>query len=260
MLMNKNHLTSQPNALITLSIVSHNDSSEIERLLSSLFLYEPEDKFQVILTDNLGNELPSYPWKNCTTLRNDQPKGFARNHNEAFRYATGSYFCILNPDVIFVQSIFESLIDRVESEQADIITPVVVDSQNSFQDTFRDIPTPFELIRRRLLRRSHSIPLPENVRFINPEWISGTFMFMKSEVYQKLGGFDERYHLYMEDVDICSRARLQGFSILVDAGMKLQHYGRRSSKQSFKYLLWHLQSAWKFFNSPVYKNVRKLKS
>jgi GT2 family glycosyltransferase len=260
MVMNTNHSTSQPKDLITLSIVSHNDSREVERLLSSLYLHEVEDKFQVILTDNLGNDLPSYPWKNCAILRNEKPKGFASNHNEAFRHATGSYFCILNPDIIFVQSIFDRLIDRVKSGQADMITPVVVDSQDRVQDTFRKIPTPLELFQRRLLKRTHSIPLPEDVSVIAPEWISGTFMLMKSDVYQKLGGFDERYHLYMEDVDICARARLQGLSILVDSGMKLQHEGRRSSKQDFKYLLWHLHSAWKFFNSPVYKNVRKLKS
>lgn len=258
MVTNKNLSVSQPNASITLSIVSHNDSKEVERLLSSLFLYEAEDKFQILLTDNLGNTLSSCPWKNCTLLHNDRLKGFAKNHNDAFHHATGRYFCILNPDVIFVQSIFENLMDRVDSGQADIITPVIIDSQNSFQDTFRDLPTPFELFRRRLLQRSHSVPLPKNVDVIAPDWISGTFLFMKTDVFQKLGGFDERYHLYMEDVDLCARARLQGLSILVDTSVKIQHDGRRSSKQSLKYLLWHMQSAWRFFRSPVYKDARKL--
>ena len=258
--MNKNLSASQPNAFITLSIVSHNDSTEVEHLLSSLFLYEAKGKFQIILTDNLGKNLPSHPWESCTLLRNDQPKGFAKNHNDAFQHATGRYFCISNPDVIFVQSIFENLIERVDSGQADIVTPVIVDSQNSFQDTFRNLPTPFGLLRRRLLQQSHSVPLPKNVDVIAPDWISGTFLFMKTDVFRELGGFDERYHLYMEDVDLCARARLQGLSILVDTSVKIQHDGRRSSKQNLKYLLWHLQSAWRFFTSPVYKKVRKLKS
>lgn len=246
--------------LITISVISHGTAREIEQLLESLFNHEQGDKFQILITDNLGNDIPDMGYENCTVMRNEEPKGFAHNQNTAFRHAQGDYFCVLNPDIVFVQSVFDRLVARIGSGQADIVAPLVVDSQGLVQDSFRDLPTLFELISRRVGRQTHQVQLAEDIETFRPDWMAGMLLLMKRTTYEKLGGFDESYFLYMEDVDVCTRARLQGLSLLVDAGAKVQHDAHRSSKQSIKYLLWHLQSAWRFFRSPVYKNARKLKS
>lgn len=248
------------NPLITVSVVSHGNAREIEQLLESLFYHEQGDKLQILVTDNLGNDVPELGCENCTVLRNEEPRGFAYNQNAAFRHARGEYFSVVNPDIIFVQSIFDQLAARIDSRQTDIAAPLVVDSLGQIQDSFRALPTPSELIRRRLGREPHHVQLAEDIKTIRPDWIAGMLMLMKADTYEKLGGFDEGFFLYMEDVDICSRARLEGLSLLVDAGIKVQHDAHRSSKQQLKYLIWHLQSAWRFFRSPVYKNARKLKS
>jgi GT2 family glycosyltransferase len=245
--------------LITISIINHGTAREIEQLLESLFNHEQRDNFQILITDNLGNDIPDTGYENCTVLRNEEPKGFAHNQNAAFRHARGEYFCVLNPDIVFVQSVFDRLVERITFGQADIVAPLVVDSQGLFQDSFRDLPTPSELIRRRIGRKTHQVQLAKDSETIHPDWMAGMLLLMKAATFEQLGGFDESYYLYMEDVDICTRARLQGLSLVVDAGAKVQHDAHRSSKQSLKYLLWHLQSAWRFFRSPVYKNARKIK-
>ena len=250
----------QPEKILTISIVSHGNATDVEQLLSSLLLHEVVNRFQIIVTDNLGNDFPDSQQENYVVIRNEQPRGFAHNQNNAFLHAEGEYFCVLNPDVVLVQSVFDQLIGRIASGQADIVAPLVVDADGTVQDSFRNLPTPFELFRRRFMKQIHMSQLPTNNGLFSPDWVAGMFVLMKTDTYEQLGGFDEKYHLYFEDVDICVRAKLYGISLFVDTKAKIQHNAHRSSKKSLKYLFWHLKSASQFFLSDVYRQARKAKT
>ena len=247
-------MSSRP--LITLSIVSHGDVEKIDSLLASLQKCESDtSRFQLIITDNLGNDLHEFdhsPWASLHVLRNNHQVGFAQNHNSAFQLAKGKYFAILNPDLIFEQSVFEPLINSLNTHQADIIAPIIIDKDGSLQDSFRNLPTPFEIIRRRLPGYKFTALQPDYKGMIHPEWIAGMFWLMDSNVYRKLSGMDKRYRLYFEDVDFCTRVRLEGMKILVDSQIQVRHDAQRSSRKSPYFLFLHIQSAIRFFTSPIY--------
>ena len=252
------HKESIPNPLLTVSIVSHGDSEKVKRLLESMRAFEQTQSIQVIITDNLGHELPELdgsPWESLSILRNERSWGFARNHNQAFQLAAGEYFCLLNPDVIFFQVVFMQLLRRIETLQADIVAPLIIDSNEIVQDSFRDLPTPFEIVRRRLPGHNFDFSSSEISELIRPDWLSGLFLLMRSETYRGLGGLDETYHLYFEDVEFCTRARLSGLKLLVDTTIRVQHDAHHASRKKLIYLLWHIQSAIRFFTSPTYKNA-----
>jgi GT2 family glycosyltransferase len=241
--------------LVTLSIVSHGDYENLQKLLESVRKYEEEETLQIIITDNLGNDLPAldpFGWASLTVLRNPKEEGFARNHNRAFRHATGKYFCVLNPDIIFSQSIFPFLSKRLEEQDA-LISPLIFDSKNTLQDSFRQYPTPYRLFRRKLPGYRFTPLLPDKQGVIHPDWIAGMFLFLRSESYRLLGGFDEKFYLYFEDVDICARARGLGLPPLVDSRLRIQHNAQRTSRKNIRFFLWHLQSAFRFFTSDVYR-------
>ena len=80
-------------------------------------------------------------------------------------------------------------------------------------------------------------------------------MLMASETFRSLSGFDEKYHLYFEDVDFCARAKLAGLKLLVDTNVRVFHDAQRASRNNIIYLLWHIQSAIRFFTSSVYKKL-----
>lgn len=258
--------TKNANTLVTVSIVSHGDAKKTKSALESIQIHEQSHKIQIIVTDNLGNDLPELdpsPWASLIILRNQKIMGFAHNHNQAFKLATGKYFCVLNPDILFVEHIFPLLIKRLEREAA-IISPLIIDSSNTIQDSFREFPTPLSILKRRL-PRYHFTPLPpDGLELIRPDWIAGMFMFMRSESYSQLGGFDEKYHLYFEDVDFCLRARSLDLPVpgrvlpLVDTNLHVQHNAQRASRKRLRYLFWHIQSAIRFFTSKVYKDAKKL--
>lgn len=248
---------------ITLSIVSHGDAGKISHLLASLQKHEQAAaRFQLILTDNLRDELPDLdpaPWASLHILRNDHQVGFAQNHNRAFKRAQGRYFAILNPDLIFEQPVFEQLITSLHTHRADLIAPKIVDENGATQDSFRRLPTPLEIIRRRLPGYKFEAFPPDREGLLHPDWIAGMFWLMDSDVFRRVGGMDERYRLYFEDVDFCTRARLQGMKLLVDSQAQVRHHAQHSSRKSLYYLFLHMWSALRFFTSPVYREVRRLK-
>jgi GT2 family glycosyltransferase len=75
---------------------------------------------------------------------------------------------------------------------------------------------------------------------------------MKSGTYRRLNGMDEKFRLYFEDVDFCTRARLNKMKIAVNANIKIRHDAQRSSRKKIYYLLLHTCSAFKFFSSAIY--------
>lgn len=245
--------------LITLSIVSHGDAEKISCLLASIQEYESRMKdFQIILTDNLKNDLPDNMIGANNILRNERPLGFAENHNRAFALARGKYFAILNPDLIFIQPIFERLLDLLNNASLDLIAPSVVDENGVAQDSYRRFPTPLELIRRRLGDIAPQPFAPNADGIIYPDWIAGMFWLMPAQTYRQLGGLDRKFRLYFEDVDFCARAQIRGMKIVVNMKIQVCHNAQRASRRDWKFLLLHLQSAVKFFASPVYRQARRL--
>jgi GT2 family glycosyltransferase len=130
-------------------------------------------------------------------LRPVRPLGFASNHNIAFERASGEYFCVLNPDVIFQGSVLPALVALIERGQGHIVAPIMRDSRGRLEDSFRELPSPMRLIRRRLGRRQPP-PLPAAGALLHPDWIAGTFMLMQRATFSQLKGFDQRYRLYLD--------------------------------------------------------------
>lgn len=249
--------------LITISIVSHGDAEKVDRLLASIQKYELETaRYQLILTDNLKNNLPNFdpsPWGDFHILRNQKQEGFAKNHNQAFTLARGKYFAILNPDLFFIQPTFRSLLDSLHTRRFDLIAPQIVDEEGIVQDSYRALPSPLEIIRRRMPGYTFKALSPDENGLVCPDWIAGMFWLMPSKIFRELGGMDEKFRLYFEDVDFCTRLRLRGMKLLVDSKAQVRHDAKRSSRRELRYLFLHLQSAARFFNSSVYRQAQRIR-
>src|SRR4030095_9339187 len=95
-----------------------------------------------------------------------------------------------------------------------LMAPQVVDEKGRVQDSFRAMPTPLEVIRRRLPGYTFNPYQPDDDGLIHPDWIAGMFWLMDSDIYRQLKGMNIRYRLYFEDVDFCIRAKLSGIEVL----------------------------------------------
>ena len=186
---------------------------------------------------------------------NAKPKGFGDNHNQAFRLAGTRYFAVLNPDVRLDRDPFPQLIEHLSDPGVGIAAPMVLDPSGKVADSARRLVSPWEVVRRRLPieRRAKTA---ESIS-TSPDWVAGIFLVFRSSIYSQLGGFDPRYFLYCEDVDICARARLRGFRIAFVPGSLVVHLAQRASHRSIVRLRMHVASLLRLWSSNVYHEYRR---
>ena len=212
------------------------------------------DLLEVILTLNLSEQLPfstddfSFP---VVLLANSAPKGFATNHNQAFAKSTGQFFCVMNPDIQLIDDPFRALLTCLDDVGVGVAAPLVLREDGAIEDSARRFPTPLTILCKAVGKCKDSDYLIEE-KPIQPDWAAGMFLLFPRAVFERLGGFDQRYFLYYEDVDICARLRLLGYAVVLCPQAKVIHHAQRTSHRSVRYLRWHLTSMLRFFLSPVY--------
>ena len=242
--------------LIVLSVVSHGQGELVRDLLTDIAALCPTD-LRIVLTVNVEEELPfdvsgyAIP---IEVVRNERPKGFGANHNQAFRRVPGDYFCVVNPDIRLNDNPFDLLIRCLHATNSSLAVPVVINQDGAIEDSVRPFPTPVHIAQKLFgLEGAGQYGIPD--RPLRPDWAAGMFMFFRSTVFQELGGFDERFYLYYEDVDICARLRLSGGEISLCPDTKVVHAARRESHRNVTYLQWHAASMLRFFCSPVFAKL-----
>ncbi|BCK88828.1 rhamnosyltransferase WbbL [Sideroxyarcus emersonii] len=240
---------------LSISIVSHRQIGLVQKLLSDIQRYCAGTLVEVILTSNVEEQIPfeasdfMFPLR---IIRNLAPKGFGANHNAAFRLARGEFFCVLNPDIGFSMNPFPVLIAQAKTENAGVVAPLVTNSAGVPEDSARRFPSPLEIIRKIFGGRS-AIQADIRQPISHPDWVAGMFMLFPQRVFRKVGGFDERYFLYYEDVDLCARLTLAGYRVILCFMASVVHDARRSSHKNLRYMRLHLASVLRFFSSPVYR-------
>jgi GT2 family glycosyltransferase len=132
-----------------------------------------------------------------------------------------------------------------------VAAPLIENEQGRIEDSARRIPTPVSILGK-LLRKDGPLDYKFGSDVVYPEWAAGMFLMFRREVFTELGGFDERYFLYYEDVDICCRARLAGYRVAVDPAARAVHVARRESHRDLGYLRSHLASMARFFGSATF--------
>ncbi len=243
---------------VTVSVVSHGHGEQVMQLLAKLDALCLLHVGHVVLTINVPEpalvaQAQARPWGfELTMLQNPQPRGFGANHNAAFRHSTLACFCVLNPDIDFDTDPFADLVCKLADPQAGCSFPVQVNQAGQLQDHARSVPSPAALLARyNPFGRVRQATTP-------PDWVNGAFMLFRASVYRRLGGFDERYFMYCEDVDICLRLQLAGLRLL-RSRVKVTHAAQRSSRANLRHLAWHVASLLRLWTSAPYRSFLRIR-
>jgi len=231
--------------VIAVSIVSHGHGAMVEELIRAT-LCCPEVG-QVIVTLNISEPLNIVSSDRVLLIENALPKGFGANHNAAFALCQQPFFCPLNPDIAFLGNPFPELLKGIARSGAALIAPLVVSPFGGVEDSMRRFPTLRSLATKALGRYDGRYLVYAGEADFCPEWVAGMFMLFRSEVFARLNGFDERFFLYYEDVDICVRVWRQGLKVVACPRVSVVHDARRDSRRSLRHLRWHLASMGRYF-------------
>lgn len=245
---------------ISASIVLYNeDLNELKKTIDS-FLNTPLKK-KLYLIDNSPKKNSS-DFFNCPDIEyiaTQKNIGFGRGHNLILNEIKSSseFHLILNPDVTFGKSVIPNLIKKIKKDpELAMVAPKVLFPNGEHQYSCRKYPTPLSLIgrRSRFLKPFLGSKLyDDEYRNLDlkkeffPEYITGCFQLYKTEDLVSLNGFDKRYFLYMEDVDICKKIDALGKKKMYIPDEKIYHYLKQGSLKKTNLFLRHISSAIKYF-------------
>jgi N-acetylglucosaminyl-diphospho-decaprenol L-rhamnosyltransferase len=231
--------------MITVSIVSHAHGEMVSNLTDTVLSF-PEVS-QVIVTLNVYEEINLSRDPKLTIVSNIVPKGYGKNHNYAFSLARGNFFCVMNPDVIIRSNPFPKLLEEFNDDAVGLAAPMVINDSGSIEDSMRHFITPWSLLKRVLGLESDAYSLACNSSSIFPDWVAGMFMLIRKKAYDEIMGFDERYFMYCEDVDLCTRLWKAKYKVVGCTSAVITHDAQRSSHANIKFFIWHVFSLIRYF-------------
>lgn len=181
--------------------------------------------------------------------------GFGAGHNLAIKQVANrsKYHLILNPDVVWQErNLLEKLFQFAQKNpEVGALMPLVKYPDGSTQLLAKLLPSPIDLIFRRfvpfLANPKFDLAFTGYNRIMEVPFLSGCFLFIPTPVLAHVGGFDERYFMYCEDIDLCRRINAQYKNIFFPDVAIVHQYAKASYKNK-KLLRIHITSAIKYFN------------
>lgn len=204
-------------------------------ILSSIdgkFLYE------VILVDNASSDgsvgMIKQEFKKIKVIENKENVGFAKGCNIGAKNAKGEYLLFLNSDTQVLDKGFLSMVKFLEENpKVAILGGKLHNADGSIQRSCGKFYNLFNLIIMLLgLERLGFLRSSPN-RIQKVDWVSGACMMVRRDVFEKIFGFDEKLFMYMEDMELCFRAKKLGFSTYFYPHLGLKHKSLGSSNRTF---------------------------
>jgi len=229
---------------VTASVVSHRHGAMVSRLVKDLLACE--EVAEVLVRLNVPEPI-DLPEGRVRLFENEAPRGFGANHNANLASAEGDYFAVLNPDIHLSENPFSLLLPVVAADGCGVVAPVIVTPAGVGEDNARRFPTVRGLVRKLISGYRGVDEGSEDGGVHHPDWVAGMFLLFAREAFELVGGFDERYFLYYEDVDICARLRKAGYEVCLAKEVRAIHDARRESRRSWRFARWHLSSMMRYF-------------
>jgi GT2 family glycosyltransferase len=178
-------------------------------------------------------------------LANARNAGFTRANNQALAVARARYFFLLNPDTELRPGATRALVefmDRGENSRVGIVGPQLVYPDGSIQPSRRRFPAFSTALlestklqqwfpHTRALKSYYVLDRPEDETG-DVDWVVGAGLFARRALYLEIGGMDERFFMYSEELDWCKRAKTAGWRVVFLPGAQVVHYEGKSSEQN----------------------------
>jgi GT2 family glycosyltransferase len=242
---------------ISATIVLYEEQEEVLLQAVHSFLGTSLTK-HLFLVDNsplpLSNQfLLNHP--EITYIFNNKNVGFGKANNlviDNIKHIS-DYHLVLNPDTKFDPEILEELVNELkQNEEVALIAPAIKFPDGRHQYSVRIYPAFFDLVVRKLNTFPKRIHKGEyrNIDLSKPFYpdaIHGSFLLFKTNDFVNIQGFDDRYFMYFEDIDICRKIDVLGKKKLYYPKVKVTHILRKESAKKMKLFFYHFSSAVKYF-------------
>ncbi len=223
---------------LVISIVSYNSLSFLKECLDSILENPPEKDYQIIVVDNASSDgtvgfiRRNYP--GITLIANNKNIGFAAANNKAIKKSNSKYVLLINSDCIVYKNSLDGLINFMEENpEAGATGPKIVNSDGTIQLSCRRFPSMFnaaahtilgDIFPRNPFSRKYKLADICRNKPLKVDWVSGSCMIIRKEALEDTGFLDERYFMYVEDLDICYRMRQKKWEVYYYPDAEVMHH------------------------------------
>jgi GT2 family glycosyltransferase len=232
---------------VSICIVNWNTTKLLKNCIKSIEEKTVGLTYEIIIVDNDSQDdsvsMVKREYPGCLLVESKKNLGFARGNNEAVKNASGKYILYLNPDTeLITNAIYGMFIFLERNTNFGAVGCKLVTADGQIQFTCaRTFPTPFNQfcllsMLNRLFPQSRALSTVEMNYWDHSDsreidCLSGACIMARKDVIDSLGGFDENYFMYAEDVDLCYRIRKDAWKIYYLCEESIFHYEGASSKQ-----------------------------
>ncbi|MGQ9643250.1 MAG: glycosyltransferase [Ignavibacterium sp.] len=233
---------------LSIIIVNYNVKEFLKNLLHSIHKATQNLSIEIIVVDNASDdgsiEMIKEKFPDVILITNEKNLGFGKANNIGLKKARGKYILLINPDTLVAEDTFIKLIEFFEAHpEAGMAGCKILNPDGTLQLACRrSFPGPWTSFTKvtglsnlfpksKLFARYNLTYLDENQTY-EVDAISGSFMMLRKEVYEKVGGFDEQFFMYGEDLDLCYRIQKAGYKIFYVHTTQIIHYKGESTKRS----------------------------
>ncbi|MGC5746216.1 glycosyltransferase family 2 protein [Chryseobacterium sp. NFX27] len=217
---------------LSIIIVNYNVTRLLRNCLLSIQKYTEGENYEVIVIDNASTDtswsdlIPEFP--KVHFISSEHNEGFAVANNKAIKTAAGEYVLLLNPDTELEGYYMKDILDFADSKpdfgclgikMHDAEGNFLPESKRSVPDMFNSFEKLFTNFKRSNSKSYYRSDIDENA-VTEVDVVTGAFLLIRREIYEKLGGLDEAYFMYGEDIDLCYT--------LLRSGYKNYYYGKAS--------------------------------
>lgn len=220
--------------MVSIIILSYNTKDLLHACLTSVFKNFHQEDIEVIVVDNASKdtsvEMIKKEFKNVNLIESKENLGFSKGINLGVKSAKGDILLFLNSDTTIKENNLKDIINCFERDKTiGIIGGALYGKDGTRQVYNGSFYTIFNVLFANKSRRD---AFPDG----NPtetEWVSGGCMFVKKELFEKLSGFDEHFFMYVEDMELCFRAKKLGYKTMFMPSFSVHHIQQGSSNRAF---------------------------
>ncbi|MGH8963737.1 MAG: glycosyltransferase family 2 protein [Actinomycetes bacterium] len=224
------------------AIVSYNSAEDLPACLRSLAEQQGAEPVVTVVDNNSTDDSVTMARNHgARVLVNTSNRGFAAAVNQGLQGGSSPWVLIINPDAHLMPGGLRTMIDAAtrSSHHIGCVGPKTTDTAGVTYPSARSFPGVFTAMIHGLLgsvwpenpatTRYHASNRIRN-ETSEVDWVSGCCMVLPRQAWDEMGGFDERYFIYVEDMDLCFRLRKSGWRTLFEPNATVVHVGGRSSR------------------------------